>query len=224
MDLQQDSWRVFQIMAEFVEGFENLSEIAPAVTIFGSARFEPDNPYYKTAERIAEQLSNAGFTIVTGGGPGIMAAANKGAAQGQSDSIGLNIGLPGEAANPYQNISLSFRHFFVRKVMLARYASAFVVLPGGFGTLDELGEVLTLVQTRKISHNPPIILFGTEFWAGLVDWLKNALLENQTIDAKDLQLVTLVDDPDSIVDIIFNHYGSRQIESIAERQGLSFPL
>jgi uncharacterized protein (TIGR00730 family) len=159
LNLQQETWRVFQIMAEFVEGFEELSSITPSVSMFGSARFAADNPYCRLAEEIARDLSDAGFSVVTGGGPGIMEAANKGAFAGGSQSIGLNISLPHEQkVNPYQNISLNFRHFFVRKVMLVKYASAYVVLPGGFGTLDELSEIITLVQTNKTQRVPVILV------------------------------------------------------------------
>ena len=204
--LHQDSWRVFQIMAEFVEGFERLSNIAPSVSIFGSARFHPEHPFYLLAERIAYELSEAGFSVVSGGGPGIMEAANKGAYAGRSPSIGLNIQLPSEQrANAYQDISLNFRHFFVRKVMLVKYATAFIIFPGGFGTLDELLEILTLMQTLKIPRSP-IILVKTEFWQGLLDWFKHTLLTASTIKHEDLNLVTLIDEPKQVLETIFSYY------------------
>ncbi len=209
-DLQQDTWRVFQIMAEFVEGFEELSNITPSVSIFGSARFTPDNPYYILSEQIARELSEAGFSIVTGGGPGTMEAANKGAYEGKSQSIGLNINLPNEQkSNQYQDISLNFKHFFVRKVMLIKYASAYVVLPGGFGTLDELGEVITLVQTHK-NKPVPIILVDSAFWQGLINWFKETLVAHKTIEAEDLDLITIVDKPRDVIETIFNFYENKK--------------
>ena len=168
--LSRESWKIFQIMAEFVEGFERLAQIKPSVSLFGSARMAPDHPYYQLTEEIARGLSDAGFSVVSGGGPGLMEAANKGAFAGKSPSIGLNIALPQEqGANDYQDISLHFRHFFSRKVMFVKYASAYVVLPGGFGTLDELAEILTLVQTGK-TRRIPIILVHSPFWGGLLEW------------------------------------------------------
>jgi len=206
--LQQDSWKIFQIMAEFVEGFEQLSNMSPAVSIFGSARFSAEHPFYQLAQEIAYQLSVAGFSVISGGGPGIMEAANKGAFAGPSHSIGLNINLPHEQhSNQYQDISLNFKHFFVRKVMLVKYASAYVILPGGFGTLDELAEILTLVQTKKTQPGP-VILVGHEFWQGLLDWLQNTLVVHQTISEEDLKLLTIVETPKQVVDIIFNYYES----------------
>lgn len=205
MNLQQETWRVFQIMAEFVEGFEQLSNITPSVSMFGSARFAPDNPYCHLAEQIARELSDAGFSVVTGGGPGIMGAANKGAFAGSSRSIGLNISLPFEQkANPYQDFSLNFRHFFVRKVMLVKYASAYVVLPGGFGTLDELAEILTLVQTNR-TQRVPVILVQSAFWQGLLNWFKDTLVAQKTINPTDLNLITVVDKSSEVVDTILNH-------------------
>lgn len=213
--LTRQSWKVFQIMAEFVEGFEKLSSIAPSVSIFGSARTRPDNQHYQLAEAIARECSNAGFSVVSGGGPGIMEAANKGAHDGNSPSIGLNIILPHEqSGNPYQDIALNFRHFFSRKVMFVKYASAYVVLPGGFGTLDELAEILTLVQTGK-SRRIPIILVGTKFWHGLIDWFKDTLVAEGTISPDDLELFQLIDDPKAVVDAIFKHYEHRGFEPTA---------
>jgi uncharacterized protein (TIGR00730 family) len=205
LNLQQETWRVFQIMAEFVEGFEQLSNITPSVSIFGSARFAPDNPYYHLAEQIARELSDAGFSVVTGGGPGIMEAANKGAFAGRSRSIGLNITLPSkQKANQYQDFSLNFRHFFVRKVMLVKYASAYVVLPGGFGTLDELAEIITLVQTNR-TQRVPVILVQSAFWQGLLNWFKDTLVAQKTIKPTDLNLITVVDKSSEVVETILNH-------------------
>lgn len=209
--LPRDSWKIFQIMAEFVEGYEQLSNIKPSVSIFGSARFKPDHPYYKLTEEIAYKLSESGFSVVTGGGPGVMEAGNKGAYAGPSPSVGLNIQLPHEqSGNGYQDIGLTFRHFFSRKVMFVKYASGYVVMPGGFGTLDELAEILTLVQTRK-SNKIPIILVGTKFWEGLVQWFTDSLVENGTISPDDINLFSLVDDPDEVVEQIFNHYEQRDV-------------
>jgi len=216
--LAQESWKVFQIMAEFVEGFEQLSQIAPSVSIFGSARTSPDHPYYELAEEIAHALSDSGFAVVSGGGPGIMEAANKGAYAGKSASVGLNIQLPKEQKdNPYQDISLNFRHFFSRKVMFVKYASAYVVLPGGFGTLDEMIEILTLIQTKK-SRRIPVILVVSSFWTQLIDWFKTTLVNEGTISVEDLDLISIVDEPKDVVDIIFDHYESRDFKLSAEEQ------
>jgi uncharacterized protein (TIGR00730 family) len=215
----RESWRVFGIMAEFVESTERLAHIRPAVSIFGSARTPTDHQYYQLAEKIARSLSDAGFAVISGGGPGIMEAANKGAYYGKSLSIGLNIQLPHEqGSNPYQDISQTFRHFFARKVMFVKFASAYVVMPGGFGTLDELMEALTLVQTNKV-RRIPIILVHTPFWAGLFDWIKARLVEEKMIDPEDVDLIQLLDEPQQIVDAIFNHYEKRTFEpSAAERE------
>ena len=187
--LSRESWKIFQIMAEFVEGFERLASIKPSVSVFGSARLASDHPFYKLTVEITRTLSDAGFSVVSGGGPGIMEAANLGAFEGRSNSIGLNILLPHEQVdNPYQDISLTFRHFFSRKVMFVKYASAYVVMPGGFGTLDEFAEILTLVQTGK-SRKIPIILVHKPFWAGLIDWFKDSMVSHKTIEAKDLELI-----------------------------------
>jgi len=222
--LSRESWKIFQIMAEFVEGFERLAEISPSVSIFGSARTKPDHPYYKLTEEIALELSNAGFSVVSGGGPGIMEAANKGAYEGKSPSVGLNIQLPFEqAGNGYQDIGLSFRHFFSRKVMFVKYASAYVVLPGGFGTLDELAEILTLVQTRK-SRKIPIILVVSSFWNKLVDWFQTTLVEEGTISPDDMDLITILDDPKDVVNAIFDHYENRDFELSAEEQEIMLEL
>ncbi len=222
--LTRESWKVFQIMAEFVEGFERLASIRPSVSIFGSARFGPDHPYYTLAEEIGRALSDSGFSVVTGGGPGIMEAANKGAYAGLSPSIGLNIALPHERhSNAYQNISLHFRHFFSRKVMFVKYASAYVVLPGGFGTLDELAEILTLVQTGK-TRKIPIILVNREFWQGLLEWFSQVLVREGTIDAEDMTLFEAVDKPWEVVDAIFKHYEHRGFSPSAEEQEMLLHL
>jgi uncharacterized protein (TIGR00730 family) len=210
--LTRESWKIFQVMAEFVEGFERLARIKPAVSFFGSSRITPEHPYYAKAEAIAEALSNAGFSVVSGGGPGIMEAANKGAYRGKSPSVGLNIQLPHEqAANPYQDISLNFRHFFSRKVMFVKYASAYIVLPGGFGTLDELAEILTLVQTGK-TRRIPIILVNKQFWSGLIEWFGQTLVSEGMIDAEDMELFQLIDEPEDVVNAIFDHYQHRAFE------------
>lgn len=211
-------------MAEFVEGYEKLSEIHPSVSIFGSARFEPDHPIYKLTEEIALKLSNSGFSIVSGGGPGIMEAANKGAFEGKSPSIGLNIALPHEQqANPYQNISLTFRHFFSRKVMFVKFATAYVVMPGGFGTLDEFAEIVTLIQTRK-SRRIPIILVDSDFWSGLIDWFSKTLIKQGTISESDLNLILIIDDPDEVVEAIFSYYENRRFEPTEEETELQLNL
>ena len=205
----RESWRIFGIMAEFVEGTERLKPIRPAVSIFGSARTKPDHPYYEKTERIARQLSDAGFSVISGGGPGIMEAANKGAYFGKSPSVGLNIQLPMEQqANPYQDISQTFQHFFARKFMFVKFAIAYVVMPGGFGTLDELLEALTLIQTGK-ARKIPIILVHEPFWRGMVDWFKATLVSEKMIDPEDINLIQIIDKPEDIVDAIFKHYESR---------------
>ncbi len=221
--LVRESWKVFQIMAEFVEGFERLAAIRPAVSIFGSARFGAEHPYYKLAEEIGYSVSDAGFSVVTGGGPGIMEAANKGAYSGRSPSIGLNMQLRDERGNAFQDIRLNFRHFFPRKVMFVKYASAYVVLPGGFGTLDELAEILTLVQTGK-TRKIPIILVGSDFWRGLIEWFKNTLVGEATIDATDIDLFEVVDHPREVVDAIFRHYEHREFALSPEEQEMHMHL
>ena len=222
--LTRESWKIFQIMAEFVEGFERLARIKPSVSIFGSARTRPDDPWYRKAEEIARRLSDAGFSVVSGGGPGIMEAANKGAQAGKSPSIGLNIQLPFEqSGNPYQDIALHFRHFFSRKVMFVKYASAYVVLPGGFGTLDELAEILTLVQTGK-TRRIPIILVGSAFWRGLIDWFSETLVAQGTISPEDLHLFQVLDEPHAVVDAIFDYYEQRGFEPSPEEQEILLEL
>ncbi len=214
--LTRESWKIFQIMAEFVEGFERLAQIKPSVSIFGSARTSEDHPYYRLTVDIARALSDSGFSVVSGGGPGIMEAANKGAYEGKSPSIGLNIQLPHEqSGNPYQDISLSFRHFFSRKVMFVKYASAYVVMPGGFGTLDELAEILTLVQTGK-TRRIPIILVHAPFWEGLLEWFRHSLVEEKMIDPTDMDLIQVLNTPKEVVDAIFAHYEDRGFEPSKE--------
>ncbi|MDH4320295.1 MAG: TIGR00730 family Rossman fold protein [Desulfobulbaceae bacterium] len=195
-----DSWRLFRIMSEFVDGFDTLSSVQkPAVSFFGSARIRPEDPYYKLTDRIATELAEAGYAIITGGGPGVMAAANKGAAVAEGVSIGLNINLPFEQEpNPFANMPLDFKYFFVRKVMFIKYAMAFICLPGGFGTLDELFEALTLMQTRRIKSFP-VVLVGTEFWSGLLDWMQEKQVGAGYLRKDDMFLFSLMDDPDEIV-------------------------
>lgn len=208
----RESWRVFEIMAEFVEATERLGPIRPAVSIFGSARIQPDSAYYMLTESIARKLSDAGFAVISGGGPGVMEAANKGAFFGKSPSVGLNIQLPHEQhTNVYQDVSQTFRHFFARKVMFVKFASAYVVMPGGFGTLDELMEALTLVQTGK-TRPIPIILVQSAFWGGLVDWLRERLVGEGMISPEDMDLIQVIDEPDQVVDAIFRHYETRGFE------------
>ena len=195
----QDSWRMFRIMAEFVDGFETLANCHPAVTIFGSTRVKSGDEIYHKAERIGQLLAENGFGVITGGGPGVMEAANKGAASAGGKSIGLNIELPLEQKpNPYANIPLRFRYFFVRKVMFVKYAVAYIILPGGFGTMDELLESVTLIQTHKIKPFP-VILVGSDYWKGLLNWLKEVVLKEGKISQTDLDILQLIDDPEEIV-------------------------
>jgi uncharacterized protein (TIGR00730 family) len=209
---------VFGIIAEFAEATERLSLIRPAVSIFGSARVPSTHPYYHLTEEITRQLSDAGFTVISGGGPGLMEAANKGAFHGRSLSVGLNIQLPNEQQdNPYQDVSQTFRHFFARKVMFVKFASAYVVMPGGFGTLDELMEALTLVQTRKV-RRMPVILVHAPFWRGLTDWIKNTLVNEKMIDADDVDLIQVIDEPAEVVKAIFDHYEKRGFEPSPEER------
>ncbi len=217
--MSRESWKIFQIMAEFVAGFEHLSQIQPSVSIFGSARTPPGHPYYALTEEVARKLSDAGFSVVSGGGPGLMEAANKGAYAGKSPSVGLNIRLPHEQhANPYQNITLTFQHFFARKVMFVKYAKAYVVMPGGFGTLDEVIEALTLIQTGK-STRMPIVLVHAPFWSGLIEWFKDTLIREGVIDGNDMDLLSVVNTPDEVLDTIFRYYEESGFEtSEAERE------
>jgi len=215
----REAWRMFEIIAEFVTATERLQAIQPAVSIFGSARMTPEHPYYKLAEDIARRLSEAGFSVISGGGPGIMEAVNKGAYAAASPSVGLNIQLPHEqSGNSFQDISHTFQHFFARKVMFVKLSCAFVMMPGGFGTLDELMEVLTLVQTGKI-RKVPVILVNSAFWGGLLDWVKGRLRDDGMIGVDDPDLMQVIDDPQQVVEAIFNHYQSRGFEpSPAERE------
>lgn len=205
----ENSWTMFKVLAEFVEGFETLNKIGPCISIFGSARTKPEHKFYKLATKIASRLTEEGYGIITGGGPGIMEAANKGAFESKGTSVGLDIDLPFEQSqNPYidHDKKLNHRYFFVRKVMFVKYAQAFVVMPGGFGTLDELFEVLTLVQTKKISP-VPIILVGTEFWSGMKDWIEKVMLnEQQNISPADMDLIPVTDDPEEVVKYIAAFY------------------
>ena len=198
----QDTWRMFHILAEFVEGFDVLPGVFPAVTIFGSARTPPESPIYKATEETARLLVESGFNIISGGGPGIMEAANKGAAEAGGKSVGLHIQLPREQQpNHYANVRLEYRYFFIRKVMFVKYAVAYVIMPGGFGTLDELFESLTLIQTDRI-RSFPVVLVGSEYWSGLVDWLKKTLLKSGAIGKDDLDIFSVVDRPEEAVNII----------------------
>lgn len=203
-----DSWAIFKIMGEFVEGFEKMSAIGPCVSIFGSAKATPDSHYFELTERIAKKIVEAGYGIITGGGPGIMEAGNKGAQLGKGISVGLNIDLPFEQQdNPYidRDKNLNFDYFFVRKVMFVKYSQGFIVMPGGFGTLDELFEAITLIQTKKIAKFP-IILVGSDFWSGLIDWLKSTLLEGDNIKIEDMDLIKIVDSEDEVIDILDSFY------------------
>jgi uncharacterized protein (TIGR00730 family) len=198
----RDTWRMFHIMAEFVEGFEALAECHPAVTIFGSTRVKPEDEVYQKAEQIGQLLAENGFSVITGGGPGVMEAANKGAALAGGKSIGLNIELPLEQTpNPYTNLKLSFHYFFVRKVMFIKYAVAYIILPGGFGTMDELFESITLIQTNKIRPFP-VILIGSKYWKGLLDWVKEVVLKEGKISPSDLEIFQLIDEPEEIIKVI----------------------
>lgn len=204
-----DSWAIFKIMSEFVNGYESMARIGPCVSIFGSARTKPDNPYYILAEEVAYKISKAGYGVITGGGPGIMEAGNKGAFRGEGTSVGLNIELPFEQHyNPYidKDKNLNFDYFFVRKVMFVKYSQGFVVMPGGFGTLDELFEAITLIQTKKIGKFP-IILVGKQFWSGLIDWVQNIMIDQEkTVSPEDMNLIKIVDTADEVVVALDNFY------------------
>ena len=205
----REAWKLFGIMAEFFEATERLNHIKPAVSVFGSARVAPGTPYYALAEETARLLSDSGFAVISGGGPGLMEATNKGAFAGSGLAVGLNIDLPHEQlANKFQDISLRFKHFFARKVMFVRFASAYVVMPGGFGTLDELMEALTLVQTGK-TRKMPIILVGSRFWGGMLDWFRSTLMDEKVISPEDMDLIQLIDAPEDVVSAIFKHYETR---------------
>jgi len=206
---KSDTWRVFRIMAELVEGFESLSNIGPAVTVFGSARLEPGSPYYNKCLKVAENLAKEGFAVISGGGPGIMEAANKGAQNVNGTSVGLNIELPMEQTpNQYQDVKVEFRYFFVRKLMFVKYAVGYVIFPGGFGTMDELFEALTLIQTKKI-RGFPVVLVGKDYWSGLIDWMKRSALAEGNISPEDLGLMHIVDEPEEVCAIINKRYKDR---------------
>jgi uncharacterized protein (TIGR00730 family) len=217
----REAWRVFGIMAEFVEATERLANIRPAVSVFGSARVAPGTHYYRLAEEVSRRLSDAGFAVISGGGPGVMEAANKGAFAGPSPAVGLNIDLPREQhANQFQDISLRFKHFFTRKVMFAKFATAYIVLPGGYGTLDELFEALTLVQTGK-TRRMPVILMHEPFWRGLIAWFRERLVAEGMIEAGDIGLLQVIDEPQGVVEAIFAYYEKRGFEpSPQEREVL----
>lgn len=212
--LKTDSWRVFRIISEFVHAFETMIDLGPSVSIFGSARLQPDNLYYKMAMDVAQHISRKGFAIITGGGPGIMEAANRATQEVKGNSCGLSIDLPTEAEpNPFidPKYRLQFRYFFIRKVMFIRYAQGYVFLPGGYGTLDELFEALTLIQTNKI-HSFPIFLMGSEYWKGLIDWIKAVMIPNGTISSEDLNLFQITDDPEVVANGIERHYQRHRAE------------
>jgi len=195
----EESWRIFRIMAEFVESIESLSKIRNAVSIFGSARLKPESKYYQMAETLGKILAQNGFSVITGGGPGIMEAANKGAAETGGKSVGMNIHLPFEQKpNPYANLQIDYKYFFIRKVMFVKYALAYVILPGGYGTMDEFFESLTLIQTKRVKSFP-IILMGREYWQGLLDWLKNSMVQNGMILPFDYEMIQVIDDPEEAV-------------------------
>ncbi len=212
----RESWRVFRIMGEFVEGFDELTRLGPAVSIFGSARTSPEDPMYRVCVRTARLLGEAGFSIITGGGPGMMEAANRGAQQARAVSVGLNIELPFEQyENNFCDMAIDFRYFFVRKTMFVKYAQAFVIFPGGYGTLDELFESLTLIQTEKI-RNFPLVLVGSDYWTGLVEWLEKVVLEEGKISSGDLDLIHITDSPEKVVDHVVSHYTAQVKEKAKE--------
>lgn len=196
---KEESWRIFRIMAEFVESIEVLSNIHNAVSIFGSARVKPGEIYYQTAEKLGSLLAESGFSVITGGGPGIMEAGNKGAAESGGQSVGMNIKLPFEQKpNPYANLQLDYKYFFIRKVMFVKYAVAYIIMPGGYGTMDEFFEALTLIQTKRMKSFP-VVLMGRDYWQGLLDWLKNAMVANQMILPADLEMIQIIDEPEEVV-------------------------
>ena len=209
--VKEESWRMFRILGEFVEGFDKLSGIEPAVSIYGSARIQAGDEIYKQTEEIARRLGELGFSIITGGGPGVMEAANKGALEARATSVGLNIDLPeAQVCNPYTTRTMTFRHFFVRKVMLVKYARAFVIIPGGLGTLDELTEVLTLIQTKKIKPFP-VILFNSAYWQGFLDWLRGTVLAKGLVSEDDFDLLRVCDSPENVAEIVQRWYIKQEI-------------
>jgi len=220
----RESWHVLGIISEFIEATEALADIRPAVSIFGSARIKPGEYWYEQTVELSRKLSDAGFAVISGGGPGIMEAANKGAFEGKSISVGLNMQLPLEShGNPYQDVSLNFRHFFARKVAFAKYATAFIAPPGGWGTLDELMEVLTLIQTR-VGRTIPVILMGSAYWQGLLDWMRNVQVAQGTVSASDLDLIRVIDDPDQVVEAVFDFYQHRGFYATTEERELNLNL
>jgi uncharacterized protein (TIGR00730 family) len=211
--LHTDTWRVFRIMGEFVQGFEDLAHVTNGVAVFGSARTKPNDPEYRAAQETGNLLARAGYSVITGGGPGIMEAANRGAFEAGGASVGCNIELPHEqGSNAYLTLSLKFKYFFVRKMMFVKYSDAFVIFPGGFGTLDELFEALTLIQTRKI-HNFPVVLFGTRYWRPMLDWLRGPMLKEGKIVAEDFRRLHVTDAPSEVVEIIKTYEPSKQFDS-----------
>jgi uncharacterized protein (TIGR00730 family) len=217
--LHTDPWRVFRIMGEFVEGFDTLAELGPAVSIFGSARIPPEDPYYALAQQTAARLVDAGFAVITGGGPGIMEAANRGAAEAGGESVGCNIELPFEQGmNAYVRTAVNFHYFFVRKTMFVKYAEAFIIFPGGFGTMDELFESLTLIQTGKV-RNFPVILFGSAYWQGLLEWLRATMLAEGKIAPRDMDLLVVTDSPEEAVATIIDCYEAQCQEAAADSEG-----
>ena len=207
---ETDTWRVLRIMGEFVEGFEELAELGPAVTLFGSARIRPADPMYEAAVEVGRLLGEAGFTVITGGGPGAMEAGNRGAREVGAPSVGLNIELPFEQrVNPYVDVEVDFRYFFIRKVMLVKYSRAFVIFPGGFGTMDEFFEALTLIQTGKV-RDFPVVLFGSPYWRGLIDWLRGTMVAEGKISAADLSLLDLTDSPEEVLKIVLDSTRDRR--------------
>ncbi len=210
LEMMEDPWRIFRIMAEFVDGFEELKDVGPAVSMFGSARIKQGHPYYQAAEKTAYLLVKAGYGVITGGGPSIMEAGNKGAARAKGQSIGLNIDLPFEQKpNSYINHLVNFHYFFCRKVCFVKYAKAFVIFPGGYGTLDELSESITLIQTQRMQQFP-VILYGSKYWKGLLDWLKTSVLAEDCIDRKDLDIIQVADKPEDVVKIIKKFYSKKK--------------
>ena len=210
LEMMEDPWRIFRIMAEFVDGFEELKDIGPAVSIFGSSRIHNAHSYYKAAEKTAELLVKAGYAVITGGGPSIMEAGNKGASKAKGQSIGLNIDLPFEQkANDYINHLINFHYFFCRKVCFVKYAKAFVIFPGGYGTLDELSESITLIQTKRMDKFP-VILYGSQYWKGLLDWFKGSVLKEDCIDPLDLNIIQTADKPQEVVAIIKKFYAKKK--------------
>lgn len=220
-DLKGDeSWRMFRIISEFTEGFDKLSELGFAVSMFGAARLGTDSPYYGKAEQISRLLSESGFTVITGGGPGIMEAANKGAYDADGRSVGLNISLPVEQhPNPFQNLALQFHYFFARKVMFVKYSMGYVCMPGGFGTLDEFFEALTLIQTHKV-YAMPLVLVGTDYYRGLMDWVTNTMLREGTVSEEDLDIIRITDDPHEVVAIMREHRDWKQAQMQAAEDTL----